>query len=82
MPGVNYMAIATRYDEAAIPYGTSFLSAGADATVRNVTLQDGCEIDLSEHFGISYSPRTIGYVLEALDGSAPPPPCQFQPPLP
>lgn len=65
--GVDYTAIATKYDEVVTPYSTTFLEAGPDATVTNVLLQDGCGLDLSDHLSMSVSPRAIGYVKNALD---------------
>jgi triacylglycerol esterase/lipase EstA (alpha/beta hydrolase family) len=65
--GVAYTAIATRFDEVVTPFRTTFLEAGPDATVNNVLLQDGCGVDLSDHLSMSVSPRTIGYVKNALD---------------
>jgi triacylglycerol esterase/lipase EstA (alpha/beta hydrolase family) len=75
IPGVTYTVIATRYDEISTPYAATFLTAGPGATVHNVTLQDGCPIDLSDHVSMSYSPRAIGIVRKALDPLAPAPPC-------
>lgn len=75
VPGVDYMSIATRYDEVTTPYESAFLTPGPGADVRNITLQDGCPIDLSDHLSMSYSPRAIGYVKQALDPTAGEPPC-------
>ncbi|MBT2369630.1 alpha/beta fold hydrolase [Streptomyces sp. ISL-10] len=49
VPGVRYTVIATRYDQVVTPYASQYLS-GPD--VRNVTLQDLCPFDLSEHVAI------------------------------
>lgn len=65
--GVDYTAIATRFDEVVTPFRTTFLEAGPDATVDNVLLQDGCGIDVSDHLSMSVSPRVIGIVKNALD---------------
>jgi triacylglycerol esterase/lipase EstA (alpha/beta hydrolase family) len=75
VPGVRYTVIATRFDEITTPYHSTFLTAGPGATVDNVTLQDGCPLDLSDHLSMSYSPRAIGHVRRALDPTAPAPPC-------
>lgn len=75
VPGVNYLVIATRYDEITTPYQSTFLTAGPGAAVRNVTLQDGCPVDKSDHLSMTYSPRAIGYVLQGLDPTAPRPLC-------
>ncbi|AHI00365.1 alpha/beta fold hydrolase [Kutzneria viridogrisea] len=74
-PGVDYLVIATKYDEVTTPYQSTFLTAGPGATVRNVTLQDGCPTDLSEHVSMPYSSRAIGFVLQGLDPAAPAAPC-------
>ncbi|WP_415973955.1 esterase/lipase family protein [Rhodococcus sp. 077-4] len=82
--GVAYTTIATRYDEVVTPYKTTFLVAGPGATVNNVTLQDGCEIDLSDHLSMSVSPRAIGIVKNALDPKGFPAksiPCAFNSPI-
>ncbi|MFI6944076.1 esterase/lipase family protein [Streptomyces sp. NPDC050418] len=81
VPGVDYTVIATKYDEISTPWRNGFLTAGPGATVRNVTLQDGCPVDLSSHMGLSYSPRGIGLVEQALDTSAPAAPCVPQAPI-
>lgn len=48
---------------------------GPGATVHNITLQDGCPIDLSDHLSMAYSPRAIGIVKKGLDPRAANPPC-------
>jgi triacylglycerol esterase/lipase EstA (alpha/beta hydrolase family) len=67
VPGVAYTVIATKYDEVTTPYQSTFLTAGPGATVKNITLQNGCPIDLSDHLSMSYGPRTLHYILNALD---------------
>jgi triacylglycerol esterase/lipase EstA (alpha/beta hydrolase family) len=80
LPGIAYTAIATKYDEVTTPYETTFLTAGPGATVRNITLQDGCPIDGDDHLSMPYSPRAQAYVLRAL-GSDVPVPCLPRAPL-
>ncbi|MFD3703840.1 esterase/lipase family protein [Nocardia sp. NPDC058658] len=65
--GVDYTVVATRYDEITNPWQLTFLDAGPGATVRNITLQDGCEQDLSDHMTMTYSPRALSIALNALD---------------
>jgi triacylglycerol esterase/lipase EstA (alpha/beta hydrolase family) len=71
-PNVNYTNIATKYDEIATPYTTAFLSG---SNVTNITVQDGCSKDRSEHLALPYDQRALWYVRKALDpaltGSAP-----------
>nr|WP_296776963.1 alpha/beta fold hydrolase [Rhodococcus sp. (in: high G+C Gram-positive bacteria)] len=66
-PGIDYTVLGTRFDEVVTPYKTTFLTAGPGATVKNILLQDGCGIDVSDHLSITVSPRTIGIVKNALD---------------
>ncbi|WP_338675646.1 alpha/beta fold hydrolase [Streptomyces sp. SCSIO 30461] len=65
VPGVQYTVIATKYDEVVTPYRSAFLSGPG---VKNVTLQDLCAIDLSEHVAIGLWDRVAYHeVTNALD---------------
>ncbi|MGW5739355.1 MULTISPECIES: esterase/lipase family protein [Streptomyces] len=65
VPGVRYTVIATKYDEVVTPYRTQFLDGPG---VRNVTLQDLCSVDLSEHVAIGILDRVAHHeVANALD---------------
>ncbi|MBB1010581.1 triacylglycerol lipase, partial [Dietzia sp. SLG510A3-3B2-2] len=66
--GVTYLNVATRYDEAVMPY-TSGLVPGPSVT--NVVVQDGCEQNISEHVAVAADPRAADYVLNALDPGHP-----------
>lgn len=68
VPGVRYTVVATRYDEVTTPYRTTFLNG---PNVRNITLQDGCAADVSDHLALSYSPRAVSIVLNAFGARAP-----------
>lgn len=70
-PGVEYTMIGTKLDEISLPYTKAFLTAGPGATVRNITIQDGCPKDLSDHFTLPFSKRAHGLVLQALDPTYP-----------
>lgn len=74
VPGVKYTVIATRYDQVVTPYRSQFLS-GPD--VRNVTLQDLCAVNISEHLAIGLLDRIAFHeVANALDpGRATPTTC-------
>jgi triacylglycerol lipase len=61
---VIYTNIATRYDELVSPYTSSFLTG---PNVTNITLQDHCALDFSDHLSIISSPITGQYILNALD---------------
>lgn len=80
VPGVEYTSVGTRHDEISNPYEWTFLTPGPDATVHNVTLQDGCAEDWSDHLTIMYSPRAASIALRALDPDANPNlDCAFNP---
>lgn len=65
VPGVRYTVIATKYDEVVTPYRTQFLNGPG---VRNVTLQDLCPVDVSEHVAIGILDRVAHHeVANALD---------------
>jgi pimeloyl-ACP methyl ester carboxylesterase len=77
-PGVVYTNIATDYDELVTPHTTSFMTG---RNVTNITLQDHCALDFSDHLSIISSPITGQYILNALDPAhAKRPPCTFVPP--
>ncbi|MET9028594.1 alpha/beta fold hydrolase [Nocardia sp. NPDC004168] len=80
VPGVEYTSVGTSHDEISNPYEWTFLTPGPDATVHNITLQDGCAQDLSDHLTIMYSPRAASIALRALDPEANSPlDCAFNP---
>lgn len=62
-PGVNYVAISTQVDEAVTPMAASQWKA---PSANNILLQDGCSADLSGHIGLTFSPRAIALVANAL----------------
>lgn len=71
--GVVYTNISTRYDELVSPYTSAFLDG---PNVTNITLQDHCKLDFSDHLSIISSPMTGQYILNALDPAhAKQPPC-------
>src|SRR3954470_5660357 len=64
-PGaVSYTQVETRYDEVVTPYTSAFLAP--DAGVTNVTLQDACPVDVSEHVGIGHDPIALRWIEDAL----------------
>jgi triacylglycerol esterase/lipase EstA (alpha/beta hydrolase family) len=63
-PGVSYTVIATRYDEVVTPYSTQFLSGSG---VHNVTLQNLCAADISEHAAMAFDPVVLHETENALD---------------
>lgn len=69
-PGVNYVAISTQLDEAVTPIAASQWKS-PDA--QNIVVQEGCSADLSGHVGLTYSPRAIAQVTNALGRNVPVP---------
>lgn len=68
VPGISYTTVVTRYDEVVTPYRTAYLD-GPDVT--NITVQDQCAVDFSDHFEIAYDPVALTDVLNALDPAHP-----------
>jgi triacylglycerol esterase/lipase EstA (alpha/beta hydrolase family) len=62
--GVTYTVIATRYDEVVTPYTSQFL---AGTNVTNITVQDQCVADVSDHLGLAYDSIALHDVRNALD---------------
>ncbi len=60
-PGVQETVIETAYDQVVTPYQSAFL-AGAD----NITLQQQCPLDFTDHLGIPYDSAALQDVLNAL----------------
>ena len=76
----GYTNIATRYDEAVVPYTLGLPPGGSN--VRNIVVQDGCPVDYTEHAGIAGSRRAAYFVLNALDPANPRPvPCDRAAPI-
>jgi triacylglycerol esterase/lipase EstA (alpha/beta hydrolase family) len=68
MPGVTYTTLVTRFDEVVTPYDRQYIhDSGPTNRVKNITLQDVCAKDLTDHIGSSYDPVAHGLVLKALD---------------
>lgn len=79
VPGVDYTVIETRYDEIVTPYTSAFLDG---PNVTNILLQDGCEVNATDHLGIAFDRRAEQYVVNALDPeNAEEPPCVPSPPI-
>ena len=74
-PSVSYVNVESKYDEVITPYKNAFLPAGPN--VQNLTVQNYCSTDFTEHIGIIYDPVTLGLVVNALGANDPnyKPPC-------
>ncbi len=73
--GVQYVNIDSKFDEVVTPYTNAFLPAGPN--VDNITLQNYCWTDYTEHIGIVYDPVTLDLVMNAVGADDPnyKPPC-------
>jgi triacylglycerol esterase/lipase EstA (alpha/beta hydrolase family) len=68
VPGVHYTVIESKDDEVVTPYTNAFLT-GSGAT--NITVQNQCPLDASDHLEIAADPVALADVLNALDPAAP-----------
>ena len=71
--GVNFFVIESTFDEVVTPYQSAFLPSNEN--VQNVTLQNQCPTDLTDHVGIIYDPVALQDAVNALannGGSATP----------
>jgi triacylglycerol esterase/lipase EstA (alpha/beta hydrolase family) len=62
--GVTYTVIETKYDTVVTPYKSAFLSGSG---VTNITLQNQCFLDFTDHIGIAFDPIALTDMLNALD---------------
>jgi triacylglycerol esterase/lipase EstA (alpha/beta hydrolase family) len=69
VPGVSYTVIETTGDEVVTPYTNAFLPAAANVT--NITVQNQCSTDDSEHLEIANDPVAMADMLNALDPAQP-----------
>nr|BFF15565.1 hypothetical protein GCM10025699_68680 [Microbacterium flavescens] len=71
--------ISTVYDEVVTPYTNTFLR---DPGATNITVQDHCALDTTDHLGIAYDPIALQFVRNTLDpATAVTPTCQAVLPL-
>ncbi|KQY56294.1 MULTISPECIES: lipase family alpha/beta hydrolase [unclassified Nocardioides] len=69
-PGtVSYTQITTRYDEVVVPHTSGYLRAGPRTT--NLTVQNACPLELSEHVLIPTSKPAVSWTLDALTHAGP-----------
>jgi triacylglycerol esterase/lipase EstA (alpha/beta hydrolase family) len=66
--GVSYTVIESRDDEVVTPYTSAFLSGPG---VTNITLQNQCGLDQTDHLEIAADPVALADVLNALDPAHP-----------
>lgn len=64
VPGIAYTQIVTRYDEIVMPYTSGIIN---EPGAVNVTVQDLCSQDLTDHAALVSDPVAAQVVLNALD---------------
>jgi triacylglycerol esterase/lipase EstA (alpha/beta hydrolase family) len=69
VPGVSYTVIETTGDEVVTPYTNAFLPSAPNVT--NITVQNQCSTDMSDHLEIANDPIAMADVLNALDPAHP-----------
>lgn len=69
VPGVKYVVIETSKDEVVTPFTNAFLPAGPN--VQNITLQNQCSQDASDHLSIGYDSNALQDMVNALGPDAP-----------
>ncbi len=67
-PGVSYTVIESRDDEVVTPYTSAFLMSPG---VTDITVQNQCPLDQSDHLELAYDPVAMADMLNALDPSNP-----------
>jgi hypothetical protein len=72
-PGVKYVVIETKDDEVVTPFTNAFLPAASN--VQNITLQNQCPQDASDHISIPYDSNALQDMINALGADNP----SFQP---
>ncbi len=68
VPGVSYTVIESRDDEVVTPYTSAFLMGPG---VTDITVQNQCSLDQSDHLELAYDPVAMADMLNALDPSNP-----------
>jgi pimeloyl-ACP methyl ester carboxylesterase len=69
VPGVQYTAIGTRFDEFVTPFQNTFLPAAPNVT--NILVQDQCPLDRTDHVEMAADPIALADMLNALDPAHP-----------
>jgi triacylglycerol esterase/lipase EstA (alpha/beta hydrolase family) len=68
-PGVKYVVIETSHEDVVTPYTNAFLPAGPN--VQNITLQNQCSQDASDHLSIAYDSNALQDMVNALGPDSP-----------
>lgn len=69
VPGVKYVVVETADDDVVTPYTNAFLPGAPN--VQNITLQNQCSQDASDHLSIGYDSNALQDVVNALGPDSP-----------
>lgn len=69
VPSVKYVVIETADEDVVTPYTNAFLPAAPN--VRNITVQNQCPQDASDHLSIGYDSNALQDVISALGPDSP-----------
>jgi triacylglycerol esterase/lipase EstA (alpha/beta hydrolase family) len=69
VPGVQYTVIESEDDEVVTPFTNAFLPAASNVT--NITVQNQCSSDASDHLELAADPIAMADMLNALDPASP-----------
>jgi triacylglycerol esterase/lipase EstA (alpha/beta hydrolase family) len=69
VPGVQYTVIESEDDEVVTPFTNAFLPAASNVT--NITVQNQCSQDASDHLELAADPIAMADMLNALDPQSP-----------
>ena len=69
VPGVKYVVIETADEDVVTPYTNAFLPAAPN--VQNITLQNQCRQDASDHLSIGYDSNALQDMVNALGPDSP-----------
>ena len=69
--GINYTNISSNFDEFVLmsKHNPNFQKAVPGAVVTNITLQDGCDKDYSDHLTVPFNKRVWALTINALAGT-------------
>ena len=76
MVSAQFRDVLTRYEARIVAFGSLHRSLLIGGASTNITVQDQCPLDLTDHLEIGYDPVAMADMLNALDPAHPVlPPC-------
>jgi hypothetical protein len=62
VPGVTYTMLMTKFDELVFPYTSGYMDGAT-----NITMQEQCPADPSDHIAMAVNPNVLRNILNALE---------------